>query len=460
MQTVRPAAVAGAFYPADKHQLQAVVRQFLAQAEGGGGLPKAIIAPHAGYIYSGPIAASAYARLRQGRGRIRRVVLLGPAHRVGFRGLAVSAAQAFATPLGQVPVDREACDALAALPFVHTLDQAHAQEHSLEVHLPFLQEVLGAFSLVPLVVGDAAPEEVCAVLEALWGGEETLIVISSDLSHYHDYATARRMDAATSRAIESLRREDIGYHDACGRLPISGLLIAAKRRGLSAKTVDLRNSGDTAGSKDQVVGYGAYVFESPPKPPGAGGLGQAEKRQLLALARDSIRHGLAHGRPAPVDLAGLPGALKARRASFATLEKDGQLRGCIGSLEAFRPLAEDVAHNAYAAAFQDPRFPPLDESELDGLEIHLSLLTAPEPMRFTSEADLLAQLRPGVDGLILAEGGRRGTFLPSVWAQLPAPAQFLAHLKLKAGLPKDYWSDSLKIYRYEAEMVEEECRTE
>ena len=454
MQTTRPAAVAGTFYPADKHQLQAMIQGFLDDAPTTGRLPKAIIAPHAGYIYSGPIAASVYARLRQGRGQISRVVLLGPAHRVAFRGLAVSSAQWFATPLGQIPIDRLACSALLALPFVHELDQAHAQEHSLEVHLPFLQEVLGNFSLVPVVVGDAAPEEVSAVLEDLWGNDETLIVISSDLSHYHDYATARRMDAATSKAIESLQREDIGFDDACGRLPISGLLIAAKRRGMSVKTVDLRNSGDTAGPRDQVVGYGAYVLEYPEKAKPKPGLGKGHQQWLLRLARESIRHGITHGTALPIDIAALPDELKAVRASFVTLEKNGELRGCIGALEAYRPLAQDIVENAYAAAFEDPRFPPVREEELDKLEIHLSLLTPSEPLHFQSEQELIAQLRPGVDGLILAERGRRGTFLPSVWEQLPDPAQFLEHLKMKAGLPPGYWSDSVKIYRYETEVVE------
>lgn len=260
MQFTRPAAVAGMFYPADKHQLQAMIQSYLEHVTPEGVLPKAVIAPHAGYVYSGPIAASVYARLKPGFGIIRRVALLGPAHRVGFRGCAVSSALWFATPLGDVPLDREACQALMALPFVKELDQAHAREHSLEVHLPFLQEVLGAFTLVPIVVGDASPEQVATILEALWGGEETLIVVSSDLSHYHDYATAQRMDAATSRAIETLNPEAIGFEDACGRLPMCGLLLAAKKRGMKAETIDLRNSGDTAGPRDQVVGYGAYVF--------------------------------------------------------------------------------------------------------------------------------------------------------------------------------------------------------
>ncbi|QXP85275.1 AmmeMemoRadiSam system protein B [Methylococcus sp. ANG] len=262
MRSVRAPAVAGLFYPADRRQLHTMLQGFIGEAKTAGTPPKALIAPHAGYVYSGPIAASAYALLKPLRRRIRRVVLLGPSHRVAFRGLALSSAQSFSTPLGEIPLDLEAQAALAALPFVHVLDQAHVLEHSLEVHLPFLQEVLEDFRLVPIVVGDAVPAQVAEAIDLLWGGDETLIVVSSDLSHYHDYATARRMDRATSDAIESLHPEDIGFDDACGRLPVAGLLIAARRRGFTAKTVDLRNSGDTAGSKDSVVGYGAYVIES------------------------------------------------------------------------------------------------------------------------------------------------------------------------------------------------------
>lgn len=260
MTTVRSPAVAGMFYPNDPRELHAQVQEFLAQAAAGGPAPKAIIAPHAGYIFSGPVAASAYARLREIQDIIRRVVLLGPSHRVGFRGIAISSMEAFATPLGQIAVDQEAVALIRDLPQVGFLDKAHAQEHSLEVHLPFLQEILEDFILVPLVIGDAGPEEVGAVLETLWGGPETLLVISSDLSHYHDYQTAKRLDTATSKAIESLRYEDIGYHDACGRNPVNGLLWVARRRGLRSEILDLRNSGDTAGPRDQVVGYGAYAF--------------------------------------------------------------------------------------------------------------------------------------------------------------------------------------------------------
>ena len=232
----------------------------LAAVEPEGPAPKALIAPHAGYIYSGPVAASAYARLAAARETIERVVLLGPAHRVPFRGIAASSATAFATPMGSVPVDVEAVRSIRALPRVVVLDEAHRLEHSLEVQLPFLQRVMGDFSVVPLLVGDATAEEVAEVLEALWGGPATAIVISSDLSHYHDYETARRLDAATSRAIEELRPDDIGPDQACGRLPIKGLLRVARAHGLKATTVDLRNSGETAGPRRDVVGYGAWVF--------------------------------------------------------------------------------------------------------------------------------------------------------------------------------------------------------
>jgi AmmeMemoRadiSam system protein B len=261
MAKVRSPAVAGMFYPGDARELRASVEALLAGVVPDGTPPKAIIAPHAGYIYSGPVAASVYARLKPLRGVVRRVVLLGPSHRVGFEGLAVSSADYYETPLGRIALDKAAIEALTGLRQVRVYDAAHAHEHSLEVHLPFLQTVLGEFDLVPLVVGDTTPVQVAEVLERLWGGPETLIVVSSDLSHYHEYDTARRMDTATSRAIEQLRFEDIGYDDACGRVPMSGLLEYARRHGLTVQTIDLRNSGDTAGGRDRVVGYGAYVIQ-------------------------------------------------------------------------------------------------------------------------------------------------------------------------------------------------------
>jgi len=266
MISVRPPAVAGMFYPAAAPELARDVGALLAQAEAaarGKPVPKAIIAPHAGYIYSGPIAATAYARLAAARGKVTRVVLLGPVHRVPVRGLALPGVAALATPLGNIPIDADAVAVLAHLPQVCVSAPAHALEHSLEVHLPFLQKVLDSFSVVPLAVGDASADEVAQVLDTLWGGAETLIVVSSDLSHYLNYGEAQAIDRATAQAILDLRT-DISHEQACGGTPVNGLVLAARRRGLTPQLLDLRNSGDTAGDRSRVVGYGAFAFyESP-----------------------------------------------------------------------------------------------------------------------------------------------------------------------------------------------------
>ncbi len=256
---VRPAAVAGTFYPGSAQDLARTVRDLLARARATGPAPKAIIAPHAGYVYSGPIAASAYARLAPARGSIRRVVLLGPTHRVAVDSIALPGATAFETPLGRVPVDADAVALLTSLPQITISRAAHAHEHALEVHLPFLQQVLDAFSIVPLAVGDASAADVAEVVEKLWGGPETLIVASSDLSHYLPYRDAQAADRATADAILELRT-GLTRDQACGATPVAGLAVAARRRNLAIELLDLRNSGDTAGDKRRVVGYGSFAL--------------------------------------------------------------------------------------------------------------------------------------------------------------------------------------------------------
>lgn len=259
---VRRPAVAGQFYPADAAQLRTAVSQLLAHARSTDGtLPKALIAPHAGYIYSGDVAATAFATLKEHAEQIKRVILIGPAHYVAVRGIAIPTTAAFATPLGQVPVDHDVLEKIDARPWVVRTDGPHIPEHALEVELPFLQSVLGDFRLVPLVVGDAEPEEVADVLSALWGEAETLIVVSSDLSHYHDYDTAQRRDHATAELIERGDWAAIGPNQACGFLAVAGLLSEALRRGLTTRRLSLCNSGDTAGSRARVVGYGAWRFD-------------------------------------------------------------------------------------------------------------------------------------------------------------------------------------------------------
>ena len=457
MTSVRPAAVAGAFYPGGPKELDATVQYHLSQVEPADApVPKAIIAPHAGYIYSGAVAASAYARILPARDAIKRVVLLGPCHRVAVRGLAVSGADAFATPLGDVPLDRQAIAGILALPQVEVFDATHEQEHSLEVHLPFLQVILEAFSIVPVVVGEADAAQVAEVLEHLWGGPETLIVVSTDLSHYHDYEAARRRDRATCGAIEALDGARIGREDACGRMPVSGLLALAKRRGMGVTTVDLRNSGDTAGPRDRVVGYGAWVFDEAVTgedrfAQSTRTLLRAHGATLLGIAAASIEHGLAHGRPLKVDPTAHAPELRENGACFITLNRDGKLRGCVGSTLAHRALAVDAAGNGYAAAFRDPRFKGLKEAEVATLELSISVLGQPIAMTLADEADLLAQLRPGIDGLIIEDKGKRSLFLPSVWEGLPRPDAFLHRLKLKAGFAADHWSETFQASRFVAE---------
>ena len=263
MTNTRPPAVAGMFYPGNPAELMATVDALLSSAKPRNEpAPKALIVPHAGYIYSGSTAALAYASLTPLRQQIKRVVLLGPTHRVAVNGLAVPENSAFATPLGNIPLDLEAIAQLRDLPQIVFSDRVHAQEHSLEVHLPFLQRTLDYFKLVPLAVGEASPQDVAEVLDLLWGGPETLIVISSDLSHFLNYSSAQQVDRNTCQHILQLDAH-LRPEQACGAFPVNGLLLAAQQRALTPQLIHLCNSGDTAGDKNRVVGYASFAFSEP-----------------------------------------------------------------------------------------------------------------------------------------------------------------------------------------------------
>lgn len=442
MPTLRPPAVAGTFYPGDAQALLGEVNEFLDGVESlevRFGHPKVLIVPHAGYIYSGSTAAQAYGELAPARGLIKRVVLLGPVHRVPVRGLALPGVDLFATPLGHIPIDADAVRSLADLPQVVTSAPVHAMEHSLEVQLPFLQRVLGEFSLVPLAVGDATQEQVAEVLERLWGGPETLIVISTDLSHYHQYETAQRIDKDTAGRIARMEA-GINHQQACGATPLNGLLALAKKKGLSIRCLGLCNSGDTAGGRGQVVGYSAFALDE-----GDTVSREEAGRTLVGMARAAIGARLGLNEPLKADGAAW---LAQPGATFVTLMREGNLRGCIGSLEAQRPLGADVIANAQAAAFGDPRFPPLTAAEWPATQTEVSLLSPARVLRFADEADLLAKIVPGEDGLILDAAGKRGTFLPQVWESLPDKQQFLTQLRLKAGLPGDFRLSRCRVLRY------------
>lgn len=461
MQTVRPAAVAGSFYPSEPQALRAAVGAHLAQA-GAARLdapcPKMLVVPHAGYAYSGAVAALAYAQLAPHRANIRRVVLLGPVHRVAVRGMAAPGAEHFETPLGQVRIDQAALTQLADLPQLVVADPAHAREHSLEVQLPFLQTLLGNdFTLLPLAVGDAQAAEVDAVLERLWGGEETLIVISSDLSHYLPYGAARERDAATLQRISRFA-SDLAGDEACGARALNGALRAARRHGLLPRLLGARNSADATGSgHERVVGYAALAFEPPAVPDRASvdegatqaGLGPS----LLATARAAIAGALGlEAPPAPAHP-----ALARPGATFVTLHDAMRgLRGCIGQLEATRPLGVDVQANARAAAFRDPRFAPVTGAEFAALHLEVSLLSPLQPLPVAPTAiESAAGLQPGVDGVLLQWRERRSTFLPQVWQQIADPEAFMQALLRKAGLPRDFWAKDMRLWRYRVDAYEE-----
>lgn len=541
---IRPPAVAGSFYPADRTTLKQLInhqldysREVLQQLEPTlpAGVPKAVIVPHAGYVYSGTAAALAYALLERGRGSVTRAVIVGPTHRVAVRGVACSTAAAFETPLGTVPVDiaaerkalglsvneplRSGTHARpgASAPAMIVNGPTHAQEHAVEVQIPFLQTVLGPdLTIVPLNAGDATPQEAGDVLRALWGGPETVIVISSDLSHYHPHEVARALDDQTIADIAALHLP-IHLRRACGAYPINGLLDVLKgRKDMKLFELGCSTSGDDgvvalAGqprpamrdADEPVVGYVSFAaWESKPEadaPAGADDLGEsgtAHGDVLLKLARAAIRERLHIEHPTAADstasiLAANPW-LNESGACFVTLTEGGRLRGCIGSLAAHRSLGKDIAAHAVDAATRDPRFNPVTAAEYPLLNVEISVLGEPEPITVNScdadsrdtgsktatlaslqsgpqtdavkrdgsnverpvrsRTELEEVLRPGKDGLILAD--RRGcsaTFLPQVWDELPNPHDFVAHLLAKAGIRPYYdWNDGeIDCQRYE-----------
>ncbi|MBV8512216.1 MAG: AmmeMemoRadiSam system protein B [Xanthobacteraceae bacterium] len=445
--TIRAPAVAGTFYPANPDALDRAVRGALAAAQVEPVPAKAIVAPHAGYIYSGPIAGTSFQSVAHLRDRIRRIVLIGPTHRMHFFGIAVPTATGLATPLGTVAIDHAGVDVALQDPDVRLIDAAFDGEHALEVELPFIQVLFPRAAVVPLIVGETSVEAVERVLATLWGGPETLIIVSSDLSHYHDYDAARSLDLITSQAIEVIAPARVDANGACGHRAIAGLLRRAHELDLRATTRDLRNSGDTRGPRDRVVGYGAYTFEDAE----TARLADSHRRMLVDAAYATLRHIAAKGRPPELNLLSFPPALRAQRATFVTIELGGQLRGCVGTVAPVAPLIADVVANTHKAALQDHRFNPMSAQEISQATISISILSHLRCQPFVSDADLLDRLRPGVDGLMIRQADHRALFLPKVWSDLPSPPDFLGRLKQKAGLPNVPLAGTASAFRFTAE---------
>lgn len=465
-EVIRMPVFAGSFYPEKRSELEEKIDRLTRRIKTGQVQKpahtslKALILPHAGYIYSGQTAAHASLVLK--RNQFDKVIVMAPDHRVGLTNAAVSDVVAYETPLGLIKLHDAAAGLRRKSNLFQAVPESDRSEHSLEVVLPFLQTYLKDFELIPIVVGRGDIARITAEIDPLLD-ERTLLVVSSDLSHYLPYSQATERDQATIRMILNLEIDNLLEREnaACGKIPILMAMSMARRHGWQPLLLHYSNSGDTAGDHRRVVGYTAIAFYGGSAMQGnhdsSRNLSQHQGQTLIKLARQTISQkvGRISDKIDPDSLRDLD--FQESRGTFVTLTIDGQLRGCIGSLETTESILEGVRHNAVNAAFSDPRFPKLEAEELDKIEIEVSILTDPQPLEYRDGKDLLSKLRPHVDGVILSKGSASATFLPQVWKQLPQPDKFLSHLCRKAGLPANEWEKGeLEILTYQVQYFEEE----
>jgi hypothetical protein len=438
------------FYPAEPDALNALIMDVRKRARPDGGVaPKVVVAPHAGLVYSGAVAATAFGVWARRAEPPRRVVIVGPAHRVAFSGVAIHPAAKWRTPLGEAPVAPVAHAELAQAPSVVVDPRPFVGEHSLEMHLIMLQAMLPApFEIVPILVGDADPLHVAEALRRVWGGPETVVAVSSDLSHFLDRGRAESIDSDTARRIETLDAAALDGRRACGFLAVKAALEIAAERDMRASGLHLATSADVGADASRVVGYGAFALEYA----ASARLAEADRERLLSACMTALGTAARTGVKAPaMSLKGASPTLSAWRATFVTLTENERPRGCIGSLEPCRPLIEDALGNTAQAAFADPRFPALKESELTGLRLDVSILSHPRPIPAESESELAGALEPDRDGLILSAGRRCALFLPTVWRHVPDARAFVRHLMAKAGFAPNRWPERLQARRFRVE---------
>ncbi len=463
---IRKPVYAGSFYPGTRSELTTFIEELTNRAKQTNvqNLPhtsiKALIMPHAGYIYSGLTAAHISLVLKENQ--FNRVIVLAPDHRVGFKGGAISDVTAYETPLGLIPLNEDAVRLRRNKYLFQTIPASDRLEHSVEVVLPFLQYYLKKFELIPIVIGPGNIDSYSAALDPLFD-KKTLLVASSDLSHYLPYSEAVDRDRKTIQMILNLNAGKLLKQDnaACGKIPILIVINMARRHGWPPIFLHYSNSGDTAGDHSRVVGYAAIAFYG----------GSSMQKNNNTTRHLSKHQGQALGRlarKAIMEKLGLKSAktesdpmtdncFQEHRGTFVTLTINKQLRGCIGNLESTESIMAGIKRNAVNAAFHDPRFAPLKADELDQVGIEISILTEPQPLEYRGSKDLLTKLRPHVDGVILRKGTASATFLPQVWEQLPEPEHFLSHLCRKAGLSADTWEKTqLEISTYQVQYFEEE----
>jgi len=440
---IRKAAVAGQFYSDDADALKQQIHQFLDTEKTVEQPVRMLISPHAGYVFSGPVAGYGYAAIDT---TVHTVIVIGPTHHVPFQGISIPDVDAYETPLGTIPLNKACITKLRSSPLTKAIPEAHNREHCLEVQLPFLQETLKDFSLVPIICGQGlAPEDIAALLDPVID-EKTLVIASTDLSHFHSNEKARELDEESIETI--LSGNSSGPIDACGEMPIRVIMALAAKRGLSPVLLDARNSFQTAPvaykNPGRVVGYVsiAYIKKD-----------LSLKEYLLGIAKKSL-HAAVMGEKNPEESNPHPEA-EEPKGCFVTLEKNGQLRGCIGYIDPIKPLYQAVIENARNAALKDFRFPPVSPDELGEITLEVSVLTVPQKIAYTSPDDLLKQITAGQDGIILQSGVHTSTYLPQVWEQIPDKVSFLEHLAVKGGMNRNDWKTAT-VKKYQATAFHDE----
>jgi len=462
-EAIRKPVWDGRFYPKDAANLRQMIEKMALIAKKNSdiiipeGKLKALIMPHAGYIYSGLTAA--YAGKVLNPNQFSKVIVMGPDHRVGMSHVALSDVNEYETPLGNIHLHPDANKLRQDEKFFRDEVMSDKSEHSVEVILPFLQYFLKSFKFIPLVVGTVNPKILAKKIQPILD-DSTLIVCSSDLSHYLKYAEAKKIDSQTIELILNKNINLLSQKDnaACGTIPIQTVLYLSKILNWTPALLHKSNSGDTAGDKTRVVGYATIAFFEGEKMTtnNTDSLTEKQGKALLKLARSTIAKKLGKPYDAKVDPTLEDKDLQSKKGTFVTLNINGQLRGCIGSLVGQSPLVQGVRDNAINAAFHDPRFTALSKDEYDNIHIEVSVLTEPEPLEYKDANDLISKLKPQIDGVILRKGYASATFLPQVWDQLPTHETFLSHLCLKAGLPGDTWKkEHLEIQTYQVQYFEE-----
>ena len=444
---IRKPAVAGMFYPQSKTELRRMVNGYLKNVKKtkSKGVLKALICPHAGYVYSGPIAASAYALLKDKY--FKKTIIIGPSHRSYLDKPSIPDVDYYETPLGLMPLWKDKNSFMKTGNFT-SQPAAHKREHCLEVQIPFLQIVMPKTQILPILMGQNRVESTARhLIRHMESNHDTFLIVSTDLSHYHAYEKANTLDKQCVETILANNINKAACQEACGLYPILVLMHLAEHFSWKAELLDLRNSGDTAGKKDRVVGYAAMAFYQDKKSNKQHAyLNNKEKTYLLTLARKAITN---KSQKLRIDHTTLSGNLQQVRATFVTLTIDNNLRGCIGSLIPTDKLYQSVINNAYLSAYADYRFSPVSKKELDQIKIEISILTIPESIAYSDTKELLTKITPLKDGIILRKGQNRATYLPQVWEQIPDKEQFLSHLCQKAGLSSRAWkTDKLTVEKY------------